>query len=588
MAELQILNSKDQWKTFEVKGPRFLIGRRENCHMVLKDGWISREHTLIMETTPGEFTVKDLQSENGTFVNGTRITESPLNDQDRLRVGRTEMLFLNRKGSSTPRTPSRQIREPESRPKSGESTHFLTISEDMGDESEQTLAGTPAPNDRARADLRDRLRRFEKLLQVKEEEISRLAAENAVVKRALAQGGLLDRTTGQPDFQRLATPSPTLLGHPAVVRQTWNPLARVVFPRVSGGFVAPEFREGKRDTAIGLLRLNSIGLGDRGANVAEAFHRVGHRHAIAIGTTTGFPDLASLPGDAGLRLEVPEEAPGAEPGKTAIRAAQQELSTLFQSNLWPDADLQVVICGLEDALGAATLGTFLDVFEESEKRSDTQSEREPAPKSVVVLIPSAGRLEQPGARERLEQGLAELRVLSHAGRLGTLLLVEEDRLAQLAAGPPSAPRTLPHDLVAGAFDALNRLSYMDPVAGDLEEAAARKLLLDNDICTVGLAATIETEESALRKTVEYAVQDGVLAAVNPASRSREAGLLVLIGKTVLGTESRILDRVNRAVEEAKGVLPQANISTGVFLDDGEGVRVLACLGGLPFPEKLGA
>jgi pSer/pThr/pTyr-binding forkhead associated (FHA) protein len=42
--------------------------------------------------------VKDLDSTNGTFVNGARVTEAALNDGDRLGVGRVEFVVSRAAG----------------------------------------------------------------------------------------------------------------------------------------------------------------------------------------------------------------------------------------------------------------------------------------------------------------------------------------------------------------------------------------------------------------------------------------------------------------------------------------------------------
>ena len=106
MPELQVLSGSLQWKTIPIAGARFLIGRKDSCHLILKDGWVSREHTLIMEPKPGEFRVQDLDSENGTFLNGERIRDTAMRHGDVLRVGRTEMRFIQHAGTAAPRPPS--------------------------------------------------------------------------------------------------------------------------------------------------------------------------------------------------------------------------------------------------------------------------------------------------------------------------------------------------------------------------------------------------------------------------------------------------------------------------------------------------
>ena len=43
----------------------------------------------------GQVTVTDLNSTNGTYINGQRVTSSPLRPGDVLRIGGTEMRLEN-------------------------------------------------------------------------------------------------------------------------------------------------------------------------------------------------------------------------------------------------------------------------------------------------------------------------------------------------------------------------------------------------------------------------------------------------------------------------------------------------------------
>lgn len=62
------------------------IGRTPDNALVLDDGSVSRRHASLMHGPEG-WTLKDLGSTNGTFVNGVRVREALLQDGDRVRVG---------------------------------------------------------------------------------------------------------------------------------------------------------------------------------------------------------------------------------------------------------------------------------------------------------------------------------------------------------------------------------------------------------------------------------------------------------------------------------------------------------------------
>lgn len=68
------------------------LGRSEDNQIQIARPGVSRRHALIV-ATPSGFTIKDLQSQNGTFVNGERITERPLVDGDCILIGNAELTF---------------------------------------------------------------------------------------------------------------------------------------------------------------------------------------------------------------------------------------------------------------------------------------------------------------------------------------------------------------------------------------------------------------------------------------------------------------------------------------------------------------
>ena len=82
-------------ETFERIGERTLIGRSPECDIFLDDVTVSRRHAEIVRD--GErFTIRDLGSLNGTFVNRHRIEDAELADDDEVQIGKYRMTFLLR------------------------------------------------------------------------------------------------------------------------------------------------------------------------------------------------------------------------------------------------------------------------------------------------------------------------------------------------------------------------------------------------------------------------------------------------------------------------------------------------------------
>jgi hypothetical protein len=63
-----------------------LIGRHEDCDVVLSDHAVSRRHARLV-FRDGSWVVQDLQSTNGTILNGTRIGRCELRPGDQLTLG---------------------------------------------------------------------------------------------------------------------------------------------------------------------------------------------------------------------------------------------------------------------------------------------------------------------------------------------------------------------------------------------------------------------------------------------------------------------------------------------------------------------
>ena len=89
---------------YVVSGPRagqriplfhgFSIGKAPGSSLVIDDGYASTTHAQIVVDGRGFCTIYDRGSTNGTFVNGVRVTEMPLEHGAAIRIGATELRFL--------------------------------------------------------------------------------------------------------------------------------------------------------------------------------------------------------------------------------------------------------------------------------------------------------------------------------------------------------------------------------------------------------------------------------------------------------------------------------------------------------------
>ena len=68
------------------------LGRADSNTVVLRDGKASRQHTRI-ERKGNDYFLTDLNSSNGTFVNGERVDEHALTDGDKIQIGDCVLQF---------------------------------------------------------------------------------------------------------------------------------------------------------------------------------------------------------------------------------------------------------------------------------------------------------------------------------------------------------------------------------------------------------------------------------------------------------------------------------------------------------------
>ncbi len=91
-AVVKIINGSSAGKVYTIKEKVTTIGRTGDVTIKINDETLSRCHAAIMYSNM-EFRIKDLDSANGTILNGSEVKEYALRNNDRLIVGETMLQF---------------------------------------------------------------------------------------------------------------------------------------------------------------------------------------------------------------------------------------------------------------------------------------------------------------------------------------------------------------------------------------------------------------------------------------------------------------------------------------------------------------
>ncbi len=77
-----------------VKDDPLILGRDPSNQLEVGDPAVSRKHCSVSEVSTDVFEIADLDSHNGTFVNGARVSRHTIQHGDRIRIGNSEFVFL--------------------------------------------------------------------------------------------------------------------------------------------------------------------------------------------------------------------------------------------------------------------------------------------------------------------------------------------------------------------------------------------------------------------------------------------------------------------------------------------------------------
>jgi pSer/pThr/pTyr-binding forkhead associated (FHA) protein len=95
MPKLQILMPDAGEITHELVDEAITLGRLPDNNIQVDDASVSSHHALFNLVGNGNYQLKDLNSTNGTRVNGAPVTDVQLRNGDRVRLGKIEAAYFS-------------------------------------------------------------------------------------------------------------------------------------------------------------------------------------------------------------------------------------------------------------------------------------------------------------------------------------------------------------------------------------------------------------------------------------------------------------------------------------------------------------
>ncbi len=101
MGTILVVAGRDRGGYYQLEAEAVVIGRDDTCDIQIVDEMISRRHMQISckgEPQSRTYSVSDLQSANGVFVNGHQVSDDrALHDGDTIKIGETKLFFSTKR-----------------------------------------------------------------------------------------------------------------------------------------------------------------------------------------------------------------------------------------------------------------------------------------------------------------------------------------------------------------------------------------------------------------------------------------------------------------------------------------------------------
>lgn len=70
------------------------IGRHPQSDIFLDDVTVSRRHAMIVAEGPGQYSIEDANSLNGTYLDGERVEKAILREGAQIQIGKFRLVFV--------------------------------------------------------------------------------------------------------------------------------------------------------------------------------------------------------------------------------------------------------------------------------------------------------------------------------------------------------------------------------------------------------------------------------------------------------------------------------------------------------------
>src|SRR5215471_15559046 len=104
MAKLVLLSAGMTGRTHDLKAEKTTVGRVEDNTFQIAEPSVSSHHCEVL-LRGADVVVRDLNSTNGTFINGEKVTEAVLKPGQTLRLGQIEIRLEAEGAASVPPPP---------------------------------------------------------------------------------------------------------------------------------------------------------------------------------------------------------------------------------------------------------------------------------------------------------------------------------------------------------------------------------------------------------------------------------------------------------------------------------------------------
>ena len=88
----------DQTSVYPLECDEILIGRHASADIRLADMSVSRYHAILNVVEGGKWTITDMGSKSGVYVNGTLTKHKRLRENDIVTIGNRRLIFRKRRG----------------------------------------------------------------------------------------------------------------------------------------------------------------------------------------------------------------------------------------------------------------------------------------------------------------------------------------------------------------------------------------------------------------------------------------------------------------------------------------------------------